>query len=178
MEVTKRMSYAAFLASDVQMLDIKNPHQQFHSVNDASAKGINVPNLVFDSTAINRDEPGALLWIDIEDNPGEIIITSTKQPYHFTDDYGNPPDTDLPCYAELSWIYSNERAAKLIKIIKNHLENATFVEIWHYWIGDGRDLSNGMKKYSIHMDKLTTSLLEKLFTHNFGEYDCIVVRRK
>jgi len=172
------MSYATFLASDAPIPHMENPHQQFLSINKAIDKGIAIPKPMLDSSTIDRDKPSVLLWIDNEDNLGEITITSTERPYYFTDDYGNPPDTDLPCYAELGWTYSNEWASKLIGFIKNHLENATVVEIWHYWIGDGRDLSKGMKKHSVHMDKLTAEDLENLFANDSVEHDCIVVWRE
>lgn len=169
------MSYATFLASDIPMPDMENPHQQFLSVNDALAKGIAIPDLVLDSETIDKDNPGVILWVDSEDNMGEIAIRSTEQPYYFTDDYGNPPDTDLPCLASLEWIYTEERAKKLIEYIRKHLEVAAVLEIWHYWIGGGRDLLEGMRKHSVHMDELTNIELEKLFVDN--HYDCIAIKK-
>ena len=171
------MSYATFLASDTPMPELQNPHQQFLSVNEALAKGVDVPNLVLDTTAIDRDNPDAIMWFESEDSFGEIAIQNTEQPYHFTDDYGNPPETDLACFSELNWNYTEERATKLIGYIRKHLEKAVVVEIWHTWIGGGRDFSKGMKKHGIHIDELTTNHLEKLFSHDSSEYDCIVVGR-
>jgi hypothetical protein len=126
------MSYATFLASDIPIPDMSNPHQQFLSVNEALAKGIDVPRLVLDSETIDRDKPGVILWVDSEDNLGEISIRSTERPYYFTDDCGNPPDTDLPCLSSLEWKYTEERANRLIGLIRNHLEAATVVEIWNW----------------------------------------------
>ena len=129
------MSYATFLASDIPMPDMENPHQ--HS------------------------------------------LISTKQPYYFTDDYGNPPDTDLPCFSELNWKYSEERANKLIGYIRKHLETATVLEILNYWIGSGRNLSEGMKKHNVGINEFTLADLEKLFSYGTAEeYDCLVIKRK
>jgi len=172
------MSYATFLASDIPMPDMENPHQQFLSVNEALMKGMELSNIVLDSTTIDRDKPGVILWVDSENNLGEITIKGTKQPYYFTDDFGNPPDTDLPCFSSLEWKHSEERANELIKYIRKHLETAAVLEIWHYWIGCGRDISKGMKKHRITINELATDILEKLFVHDSDEYDCIVVRRK
>ena len=59
----------------------------------------------------------------------------------------------LKSMSHLGWTYSNERATKLIGFIKNHLKDATAVEGWHYWIGDGRDLSEGIRKQIVLMDQ-------------------------
>jgi hypothetical protein len=172
------MSYSTFLASDTPMPDMKNPHEQFLSVNEALAKGIEMSNLVLDSATIDRDEPGVILWFDNEDNLGEITIRSTEQPYHFTDDYGNPPDTALKCLSSLEWKYTDERANKLIGYIRKHLETATVLEVWNTWIGGGRDFSKGTKKYNVGINELSLVDLEKLFAYDSNEqYDCIAVRR-
>ena len=64
------MSYATFLASDMAMPDMENPYQQYLSVSGAMAEGAAIPIIVLGATAIDRDIPGVLLWIDYEDNLG------------------------------------------------------------------------------------------------------------
>jgi hypothetical protein len=172
------MSYAIFLASDLPMPEMDNPHKQLLSVNEALAKGYELPNFVLDSDTIDSGESGVILCFDSEENLGEIEIRRTERPYYYPDDYGNPPDTNLLYLSSLEWNYTEERAGKLVEYIRKHLESATVLEIWHYWIGCGRDISNGMKKHSVNINELSVAVLGKLFTYDLKEpYDCIVVRR-
>ena len=102
----------------------------------------------------------------------------TGQPYHFFDDYGNPPDTNLPHLASLEWKYTDERAAILIGYIRSHLEKAVFLEVWNKWIGGGRDFTKGIKKSSVYIDELSVADLKKLFSYDTDhEYDCLEVQR-
>jgi hypothetical protein len=170
------VSYATFLASDIPLPALNNQHKHLLSVNEALGKGIDVPNYVLESNTIDRDKPGVILWVDCEENLGEITIASTERPYYFTDDYGNPPDTSLPRFSSLEWNYTKERAGRLIEYIRKHLETAAVVEIWNYWIGSGRDISEGMTKHNTSVDELAVTDLEKLFSYD-EQYDCITIKR-
>ena len=168
------MSFASFLASDSPMREVENLHIQLFSVNEALEKGIDVPSLLLESSTIDKDKPGVLLWADSEESMGEITITNAEKSL-FRYDNGNLPDTDLQCFSTFEWRYTDERANKLVKYIQEHLEKANELEIWHTWIGSDRSDSEEIKKHSICLDELTVDEVKKLFEG--VQYDCIAVKK-
>ena len=64
------MSALIYLAQDAPIPELKNPHYQALSVNEALERGVEVPDfLLKDGT--DRDKPGVILWSDIDDCPDD-----------------------------------------------------------------------------------------------------------
>ena len=55
------MSVLFYFASDKPLEEIENPHYKYFSVNEALARGIEVPDLVLNSTIIDKDKPKVIL---------------------------------------------------------------------------------------------------------------------
>lgn len=159
------MSWLTFIASDFKLENVENPHIKRFSVNEALAKGISVPKLVLDSVNIDRNEPNLILWIDDEENLGEIIIHEFEK----TDYFSNI--TKLKYCSTLEWNCSESRSRNLIKYIHKHLEIAHKVEIWKIWNGYIENEPT-KKQYHIHIKNLKLVDLKKMSQY---DYNCIVV---
>ena len=168
------MSYATFMASDCPMQEVENPLIQLFSVNEALEKDIALSSIVIDSQTIDRDKPAVIVWVEKEEDFDEITIKDSKKAWYRYDD-GSSPDTDLQCFSSIEWRYTGNRAVKLIEYIHVHLEKATEIEIWHTWIGGGRDESEVIIKHCIRADDLAPFILERLF--NGANYDCLSIKK-
>ena len=62
------MSFFVGLASDMPLEAMPNPHIVMLSVNEALEQGIEVPKAMLMDYEIDHDEPGMILWSDIEPN--------------------------------------------------------------------------------------------------------------
>ncbi|MDR1703141.1 MAG: hypothetical protein LBS19_00435 [Clostridiales bacterium] len=166
------MSWYEFLASDVPMNDVENPRVQWISLREALERGKPVPEWVRES--IDLDKAGTVLWFESEEDLHEIEITKIDR-HMYTDEAGIFPHVDLPYFSSLEWRYTEERAARLIDYIREHLSKASVVELWGYWDGFETDKSKSRRR-EITADALTPEYLASLRVENPYDYDCIVIR--
>lgn len=132
------MSIGLFIAADVYLDEIKNPHYKQLSINEALNMGI-VIDAVLLAAGIDKDNPNTLLWSDteltidsgrlfdgdLEDNFALLIMDNTL---HYCD------KTFGVC---IQWhYYTEERAKKIIEYINNILLKTNCVEIWNVWLTD------------------------------------------
>jgi hypothetical protein len=176
----QRLSFQTFLASDAPLPEVENTHVKQMSVNEAIEKGVGLPDMILNSTKIDRDKPGVILWADSEENMDEITIRTEERVYLGRDD--SPLETDLPHFATLEWRFTKERAEKLIAYIRKHLKKAFVIEVWNLWIGYEETVP-ATRKHIVYTDELNVSCFEKLFysgqnQRDWQEYDCLSVKRK
>jgi hypothetical protein len=168
------------LASDVPLPEVENTHVKQISVNEAIIKGVNLPDMILNSTSIDRDKPGVILWADSEENIDEITIRTEERAYLGRDD--SPLETELPYFAALEWRFTKERAEKLIAYIREHLKKAAEIEVWNLWAGY-EEIVPAIRKYIVYAEDLRAACFEKLFysgkkLRDWQEYDCLSVKRK
>jgi hypothetical protein len=120
------LSFQTFLASDLPLPEVENAHVKQMSVNEAIEKGVSLPDMILNSTTIDRDKPGVILWADSEESMDEISIRTEEKVYLGRHD--SPLETDLEHFATLEWHFTKERAEKLIAYIREHLKKAVKIE--------------------------------------------------
>lgn len=161
----EKLSNHIFLASDFQLDDVENPHIKYYSVNEALAKGVVVPELVINVKSIDRNKPNTLLWIDDEENFGEISINA------FDNTTYESNFTHLKYCSNLEWKYSESRAKQLIQYIRKHLEIADKIEIWSVWNGIIENEPT-QKTFPVQIENLIPAAFEEMSEYDFY---CIVV---
>ena len=163
------------MVSDFPMKDVENPYIKLYSVNEALENGISLEDYVLNATTLNRDMPGVIKWAESEERFGEITIRRAKRDW-YTLVLGEYSPTNLEYYSHLEWVYTEERAGKLIEYIRGHLEKAEELELWDIWLGSGAGKTEEVNKHHVSVNDLTAADLEELF--NGRRYDCIAVKRQ
>ncbi|MBQ2756811.1 MAG: hypothetical protein IJF27_09070 [Oscillospiraceae bacterium] len=181
------MSSMIYLAADVPMETVKNPHYKMFSVNEALDFGItDIPEFMLEPD-FDKDKPNVICWSDIE------MEIDTENDYVRIDDFDDdlaifPFDEGLFCQLftekkyrmQLEWgRYSEGRAKLLIEYIKRCLATTDEVEIWHLWLGEESYVLPKKQRVSVlelapeHIERL-----EEFAVHNepCRQY-CLVVKR-
>lgn len=158
------MSALLFLASDRPFKELLNPHEKSISINEAIALGIEIPDY---ASGLDRDKP-ILLYMDRDLH----FNTKTKEPEdgNFDDNFSIrpfPPEevfgihTEKPYCAKLEWHrYTEGRAENILIYIREHLQSADELEIWHVWLDDYE--TPVFKRNEYLLSELTTTVLKEL----------------
>ena len=136
------MSVLFYFASDRPLEEIENPHYKYFSVNEALARGIDLPDVVLNSKIIDRDKPNVILWSDLSMKKEIDPITRKIVDNGVDDDFSVRPFEFWPeiysmkkNFAELCWdVYSDGRAKHIVEYIRKYMESADEMEIWHVWL--------------------------------------------
>ena len=155
------MSQFTFLASNSPLASVENPHVKRLSVNEAAALGMEIPKML--PKSIDRDKPDVMFWVDNEENLGDISICEAKWYKYETYAEG------LAYNSILEWTFTEERAARLIEYIREHLESSELLEIWHIWLDSDNEICVPPKTVSIPIGSLTTELLAEHLQDNYNE---------
>ncbi len=137
------MSFLVALASDMPLETLTNPHMKMLSVNEALEQGIEVPKSMLADYEIDRDEPGMIMWSDIEP-----VIDLENGIFDIPDPDDNfdiwPIDTGDDLQSKKAYLAAVEwncctpaRAEMLLDYIRRHMESAEEMELWHSWMGGG-----------------------------------------
>ena len=153
------MSQFTFLASNTPLTSVENPHIKRLSVNDAVALGMEIPKML--PKNIDRDKPDVMFWVDNEENLGDITIYEAKWYKTYTE--------GLAYNSILEWTFTEGRAARLIEYIREHLESAELLEIWHTWLDSDNEISVPPKIVSVPVESLTIELLAEHLKDNYNE---------
>jgi hypothetical protein len=153
------MSQFTFLASNSPLASVENPHVKWLSVNEAAALGMEIPQML--PKNLDRDKPGVLLWVDNEENLGDITIYEAEWYKTYTE--------GLAYNSIVEWAFTEERAERLIEYIRKHLESTERLEIWHIWLDSDNEISVPPEIVSVAVEDLTTELLAKYLKDNFNE---------
>ena len=132
------MSVCTFIAADVALDEIRNPHYKTMSVNEALAKGMDI-NKDLLLSEIDKDAPDVILWSDTTlmlengkvfdgDLHDNFALLSMKDTLHYC---------EKPYGVYIEWhYYTEERAKRIIKFIEDVLHKTDCVEIWNVWLSD------------------------------------------
>ena len=132
------MSICTFIAADIALDEIINPHYKTLSVNDALAIGVEINEELL-SSEIDRNTPNVILWSDTE-----LVLENGKVfDGDLDDDFALLTMADTLHYCDkafggyIEWHYYTEgRAKKIIKYIDGVLNKTDCVEIWNVWLSD------------------------------------------
>lgn len=161
------MSSLLFFASEVPFAKSSNPHEKLLSIHEALALGVKIPEYLLNGD-FDRDKPKMLLYMDREIR----INTDTEEieDGNFDDDFAIRPfspleafgiHTEKPYCAELEWFrYTKGRAENIISYIKEHLQKAEELEIWHVWLDDAE--TPVFKRREILLSELTAEMLQEI----------------
>ncbi len=153
------MSQFTFLASNSPLASVENPHVKWLSVNEAAALGMEIPKML--PKSIDRDKPNVLLWADNEENFGDITIYEVKGHKTYIEGFAYN--------SILEWTFTEERAARLIAYIREHMESLERLEIWHIWLDSDHEICVPPKSVSVSLEGLTTKLLADHLKDNYSE---------
>jgi hypothetical protein len=145
-----------FLASDSPLENVDNPHVKTLSVNQALALGIEPPAMLLET--IDKDKPDVILWVDDEENFGDLTIRDVKWYKTYTE--------GLQYNSLIEWRFTEERAEKLIAYIRKHLESADLIELWDIWLDSNNEIEGTPEKVYVTSDDLTPGLLAEYFKDN------------
>jgi hypothetical protein len=161
------MSVCTFIAADVALDEVKNPHEKLLSINEALAMGLEVDESILRSD-IDQDEPDVIPWSDttlvIEngklldgDCADDFALLTMDDPRYFC---------GKPYAVYLDWVYYTEgRAQKIIEYIRDVLEKTDHVELWNVWLSDC-DLPPKVKTATIRIEALQPLDIKQIY-----EYD-------
>lgn len=158
------MSALIYLASDAPLAELKNPHNQVLSVNEALARGVEVPDYLLED-GVDRDKPGVILWSDIDMAMDENGLNESG----LDDDFAILPMeksedifTEKKYCAVLEWDkYTPGRAQRVISYIREQLKHTPAVEIWHIWMGAAYPPPQ-VKRTSFRADALDVDVIKQL----------------
>lgn len=153
------MSQLTYIASNTPLPEVKNPHYNTLSVNEALSMGLEVDDFLL-RPGYNRDEPDVILLSDTE-----LVFdtdTGTVDDGGFDDDFAilrlsNATDdvyTEKTYRAYIEWaICTVGRCQKVIDYIRKQLEHTDEIELWNIWMGN--EDRPRIKKCIIPIDNLT-----------------------
>ena len=135
------MSLMLYLASNVFLDTVKNPHYRTLSVNEAMEMGMSVPEDLL-APGIDRDEPGVLLWSDIS-----IVIDTDKGTVddgNFDDDFSiyspepefDPSGHSKPFRVVIECRMTEGRAKRILDYIRGQLEKTGEIQLWSVLLSD------------------------------------------
>lgn len=134
------MSALLYLASDHPLPEIQNPHEHFLSVNEALAMGMEVPAHLL-APGIDRDWQHAIHW---SDRTVHIDLDrGTVEDGGYDDDFSivplHPSTEDIYTQkhyrAEIECLWTAGRGKAVLAYLRQRLETADEVELWHIWMG-------------------------------------------
>lgn len=137
------MSFLVALASDLPLETLENPHMKMLSVNEALEQGVEVPKSMLMDLEIDRDEPGMIMWSDIEPvidfERGIFDIPDPDDNFDIWPiDHGDDLQSKKEYLAAVEWSRCTPvRAEMLLDYIRRHMESAEELELWHSWMGGG-----------------------------------------
>ena len=120
----------------------------------------------------------------------DTINTGDTVSDNFDDDFSIrpfPPEnvfgihTEKPYCAKLEWHrYTEGRAENILAYIREHLQTADELELWHVWLDDAETTIK--KKKSYRLSELTTTILKELeevpLTTNPLVHYCYTIKQK
>lgn len=160
------MSAFLFLASDTPFKKLPNPHEKIISINEALTLGVEIPDYALNMD-LDRDKP-ILLYMD----RARHFNTKTKvlEDGDFDDDFSIrpfPPEEVFGIYTEKPYCakielhrYTEGRAKNILAYIREHLQTAEELEIWHVWLDDYE--SPIFKRKEFLLSELSVSILKEI----------------
>lgn len=189
------MSFLLALASDIPLETLPNPHMKMLSVNEALELGVEVPQSMLFDYEIDRDEPGMVLWSDIEpDIDIEKGIFNCPDPDDNFDIWPIETGDDLQSkkafLAAVEWSRCTPgRAQMLLDYIRDHMAQTDELELWHIWMGGGgeEEFPPLVKTTVKNLEDMTVADIEEIcktdvFKPYFdnvdiGKQNCLIIRR-
>ncbi|MCL1925334.1 MAG: hypothetical protein FWF50_07110 [Defluviitaleaceae bacterium] len=151
------MSLMIFLASDFPLKDVENQKLQFLSIREVKALGQLLPSYVSEDFLKNHNQDEKIiLTAQSEEDFGELEI---GMPYYLTEDYTKKPYTK-----EIRMVYTEERARQLIEYIKEHLQEANYLEFWSVWI-NSIEYAQKTHKQHLSIQNLDGFMIEEILKH-------------
>ena len=160
------MSQFQFLASDRELPDLQNPYIELLSVNEATARNIEIPANLLQNLLIDRDRKIILSCAE-EEHLDELEIKSSM---YYSDEYARRY-SDKKYFAEINFRYTQSRARDLIRYINDHLQTSGEVELWSIWLGDQQTPVIRSKQ----LQSLDASDL--IFLNGFSNAECLLINR-
>ena len=143
------MSVYLFLSSDIPLENVDYTGSELLSIEEAEQRSIPMPDWYSeDMLLINRTDK--ILIYAPDDSCFDEIQIWGKDDSAFVKKY-----SDKNYHAGLQWVYSDERAGQLIEYIKEHLNNASEIELWKVWLDP--DCEAGPVKKKCSLDSLAVS---------------------
>lgn len=149
------MSNVIYIASDMPITARPNPHERMVSVNEALALGVKVADFLL-ADDFDRDKPNVILIADREVNIN--VDDGTITDGDFDDDFSvwlpdDPHDlpTDKKYCAFFDCVrYTDGRGAQFIDYLKQLLQTAGQIELWHVWLGSEPPIMQQITDISIN----------------------------
>ena len=148
------MSFVVALCSNAPLATLPNPHVKMYSVNEALENGIEVPKAMLMDYEIDHDEPGMIMWSDIEPTIDiEKGIFDIPDPDDNFDIWPLEEPEELPTrmayMAAVEWSRCTMgRAEMLLGYIKDHLAASMEVELWCARLGGSESVEKREKAFS------------------------------
>lgn len=127
------MSLFQFIASDTPLKKLENEKIKLLSIEEMERLQEELQITLIPEylpSDIDRQEKN-ILYAPDEEALDELAIGDVGDYAHYCLIY-----TEKKYTASISWRYSEERAARLLEYIRDHMENAEEVDLWSIWLDD------------------------------------------
>ncbi|ABW19467.1 hypothetical protein [Alkaliphilus oremlandii] len=162
------MSRFQFLASDRMLMEVKNPYRELISINEAIIRNIKIPDLVMDSTEIDRDKK----FIVACDSEEQLNALEIKNDMYYSSEYAKQYSNKL-YFSELRFRYTEKRAEQLLDYLKGQINDLQEIELWSIWLGE-EDATASIKSKNIN--ELTIKDLAFL-NKSANKQRCLIIKK-
>ena len=159
------LSVCTFIAADICLSEIRNPHYKTLSINEALDMGVEIgEELLIDE--IYRNIPDVIFWSDyeliIDVDAGKVYDGDAADNFALLTMNDTLQYCDKPFGVYIEWYYfTEERANSIIEYIRNALLQTDSIEIWRVWLSD----------YALPKIKTTTMNIKDLQTFHIKQID-------
>lgn len=167
------MSYNKFLASNKPFNKLENPHITFYSIKEAKQLGIKDPFLESVHSNHDQDRPYIMI-VDKEENldEPEIIPVDEREVGYIEETLKAYSKKNY--FSQIDFHYTKKRANKIIKYIKEHLNECDEVELWKTWF-DNYDQATIINK---KIEDISTEDIKEYANMDILSPYCIVIKNK
>ncbi|MEA4823429.1 MAG: hypothetical protein VB111_04855 [Clostridiaceae bacterium] len=160
------MSVCTFIAADICLSEIKNPHYKMLSINEALDMGLEIDQSLLDGE-IDKNAPDVILWSDFE------LFIDNKKVFdgNAADNFALLTMNDTLQYCDklfgvyIEWHYfTEERAKAIIDYIRNFLTQTECIEIWNVWLSDYDPPKN--KITTVNIKDLQPYHIKQIYEYN------------
>lgn len=125
------MSIYQFIASNEPFDNLENPYLESLSIREALERNLEIPDFMVENPDLDPEEKIVLLC-DTEEHMNELEITPQTE-LSFSELSGY---SEKSSFAGIHWVYTKERALKLLDYLQDHLKRSPEVEIFSIWLDD------------------------------------------
>ncbi|MEC6748092.1 hypothetical protein VXN63_06015 [Marinilactibacillus sp. XAAS-LB27] len=162
------MSSYQFIASDKPLPEVKNPYEEYLSINDMIKRKIKVDKNLLKGNAVNRNEK-IVLYYPTEESTNELVLYKDQGYAHYAKEYSTKR-----FFTAIQWQYTEKRAEQLLGYLKEQLKNNDELEVWDIWLDDHEEaVVRTVKANQLSIADLAFLLWDQ----GFENPECLIIKK-